>query len=233
VSAEDSWQYRQSPYIWFAGLKGDVATIPGLPSAPIDISPSDALDDTEASLMLNIDAKKGQHGFYGDLLYSDIRSEDELVPAPINLVLESKTKTTILTLAYQYELYNQDQKSLDLLVGGRYWKVDSKLSFQIGPGQLGGRTLKNDESWVDPAIGIKGRMPLGDSQFFLHGGAGVGGWGSGSDHFYDVNGNIGYQWSEKISTSVGYRMFSVDYDDDGFVYDAKQKGWLIGLTMTF
>ena len=69
--AEDGWQFRLTPYLWFAGLKGDVATIPGAPSASIDISASDALEDTEASLMLLFDAKKGRHGIFADFLYSD------------------------------------------------------------------------------------------------------------------------------------------------------------------
>jgi len=41
--ADDGWQFRLTPYLWFTGLKGDVSTIPGAPAAPIDISPSDAI----------------------------------------------------------------------------------------------------------------------------------------------------------------------------------------------
>lgn len=72
VLAKESWQFRLSPYIWFAGLKGDLGTIPPLPAAPVDISPSDALSDTEAGLMFILDARKGRHGFYTDLIYTDV-----------------------------------------------------------------------------------------------------------------------------------------------------------------
>lgn len=233
VFSEEDWSFRLSPYIWFAGLKGDVGTIPPLPSAPVDISASDALSDTEASFMILLDAKKQRHGFFADLLYSDVQSDEELVPQPIGLDMKSTTKTTIFTLAYQYELYKQDQAAVDLLAGVRYWDIDSELKFKGGLGILAGRKIKNDESWFDPALGLKGRAPLGSSQFYVEGGAGVGGFGVGSDLFYELSANIGYQWSKSIGTALGYRMFDVDYEDDGYVYDVKQQGWQIGLTWAF
>ena len=70
--ASDAWQFRLTPYLWFAGLKGDVATIPGAPSAPIDISPSQALEDTEAGVMVMFDAKRRRHGLFADFLYTDV-----------------------------------------------------------------------------------------------------------------------------------------------------------------
>jgi len=232
--ADDVWQSRLTPYLWFAGLKGNMATIPGAPATPIDISPSDAVADTETSLMLLIDAKRGRHGVFADFLYSDVQSDEELVPAPINLALQSITKTTILSLAYQYEIFNQDQVVIDLLLGARYWNIDSALRFGSGTGgPLDGRRVDNDESWVDPVMGVKGRMPLGSSKFYIEGGAGLGGFGVGSDLFYEFNGAIGYQWNKAIGTAIGYRMFDVDYEDDDFIYDAGQQGWQLGLTWAF
>lgn len=231
--AEDEWQFRLSPYIWFAGLRGDVATLPGLPSVPVDISASDALKDTEASLMVILDARKGRHGVFADLLYSDVRSDEELVPPPVDLRLRSKTETTLFTLAYQYELYDRDQALVDLLAGARYWAVDSELRFGGGLGALAGKKVSNDESWVDPVLGLKGRVPLGNSRFYLGGGAAIGGFGVGSDLFYDVSANVGYQWNNAIGTAIGYRLFDVDYESGGFVYDVRQQGWQLGLTWSF
>ena len=231
--ADDGWQFRLSPYIWFAGLKGDVGTIPPLPTAPVDVSASDALSDTEASFMILLDARKQRHGVFADLLYSDVQSDEERVPQPIGLKMKTTSKTTIFTLAYQYELYRQDQTVVDLLAGVRYWDLDSELRFKGGLGILAGRKISNDESWFDPTLGVKGRTPLGSSRFYVEGGAGYGGFGVGSDHFYEISANVGYQWNKSIGTALGYRMFDVDYDDDGYVYDVKQQGWQVGLTWAF
>jgi hypothetical protein len=232
--ASDGWQYRLTPYLWFAGLKGDVATIPGAPAAPIDISPSDAIEDTETGLMLLFDAKRGRHGVFADFLYTDVRSDEDLLPPPIGLTLRSVTKTTIFSLAYQYEVSRHDHAVLDLVAGTRYWNIDSELSFGSGTGgPLDGRRVDNDESWFDPMLGVKGRMPLGNTDFYIQGGATLGGFGVGSDLFYDLDGAIGYQWTPTIGSALGYRLFDVDYEDDGFVYDARQQGWQMGLTWAF
>ena len=233
VLAEDNWQFRLTPYIWFAGIKGDVGTIPPLPTTPIDVSASDAVKDTEASFMVMLDAKKQRHGVLVDLLYTDVQSDTTLVPAPINLKMKSISKTTIATVAYQYEVYNRDQTVVDVLAGLRYWKTDSELRFSGGLGILAGRRIRNTESWVDPGIGVKARAALLDSSFYFEGGAGIGGFGIGSDLFYDINANVGYQWTKSLGTTFGYRMFDVDYDKSGYVYDVKQQGWQVGLMWAF
>jgi len=230
--ADDAWHFRLSPYAWIAGLEGDVASIPGLPTVPIDVSPSDALDDTEVSFMIMLDAKKGRHGLFSDFLYSDVRSDEELLPAPISLTLKSKSETTIFTLAYQYQAYAQDGFILDLLAGARHWNVDTELRFSGGLGLLSGKEISHSESWIDPVIGIKGRAPFGNTPFYAEGGAGIGGFGIGADLVYEINAVVGYQWSPTIGTMIGYRMFDVDYDD-GFIYDVRQDGWQVGLTWAF
>ena len=44
---------------------------------------------------------------------------------------------------------------------------------------------------------------------------------------------MGCQWSKAIGTALGYRMFDVDYENDGYVYDVRQQGWQLGLTWSF
>lgn len=233
-ATEDEWEYRLTPYLWFAGLKGDIATIPPLPAAPIDVSPSDAVEDTEVSLMFLFDAKKGRHGINFGLTYSDTRSDEEGIPPPINLEMQSITKTTIGSLAYQYEVHRDQRSMVDVLAGARYWSIDSTLKFSKGLGILDGRRIKHDESWFDPAVGIKGITYLGSSsKYYVSGSAGLGGFGVGSDMFYDLNINLGYQLTDSIGTALGYRMFDVDYEEGDFLYDARQHGFLLSLTWKF
>ena len=61
----------------------------------------------------------------------------------------------------------------------------------------------------------------------------MGGLNVGSDLFYELSGTVGYQWTPTIGTAIGYRMFDVDYDDDGFEYDVRWEGWQVGLTWAF
>jgi hypothetical protein len=45
--------------------------------------------------------------------------------------------------------------------------------------------------------------------------------------------NLGYQWTEGISTTIGYRYMDVDYDEDEFLYDVSQDGPVLGLSWRF
>ena len=230
TAAAAEWEFKLAPYLWFAGLEGTAATIPGLPPAEIDVSPSQALEDTEIALMLMFEARKGRSGLFTDLVYSDVRSDAELIPS-LGLSLRSETKSTLLTFAYQYRLLEPVRGSLDLLVGARYWSIDSFLAFSgPGGGELSGR---NKESWVDPVLGLKGYHLLGNSKFYFSGSAALGGFGVGSKMFYDLNLNLGYQWNDAIGTAIGYRWFDVERDESGFVYDVQQAGFGLGLAWSF
>jgi len=229
LAAED-WNFKLSPYIWFAGLKGDMGSIPPN-SVPVDVSASDAVKDTKTSFMIVVEAKRERHGIFADLLYTDVRSEDELIP-DINLTLYSKTKTAILTLVYQYAILEKETITADLFAGVRGWSVDSLLQFGGGLGQLAGKKIENDEMWIDPILGAKAQVPF-VGKFYVAGGAGIGGFGIGSDFFYEASINIGYQWNDAIGTVIGYRIFGVDYESSGYIYDVVQHGSQLGLTWSF
>ena len=42
--------------------------------------------------MLMFDAKRGRHGVFADFLYTDVQSDEELLPPPISLMLRSVTR---------------------------------------------------------------------------------------------------------------------------------------------
>ena len=86
---------------------------------------------------------------------------------------------------------------------------------------------------MDPIIGLKGKTALGESQFFLNGFLVIGGFGVGSDFMWDANLNLGYNWTETIATTIGYRYLDVDYEDNGYIYDVYQDGIVLGLAWRF
>ena len=227
VAASD-WQFRLTPYLWFAGLEGELTPVEGLPSVPVDVSSSQALEDTETGVMVMFDSRRGNHGLYLDFIYTDVRSDEEVLPEA-GVSVRSVSKSTLFSTAYEYRISSWDGGSLEGLVGARYWEVDSKLSLS-GPLGLSGR---NKEDWIDPLVGIKGSSMLGGSNFYVAGGGSVGGFGVGSQLFYEINANVGYRWSDSIGTAVGYRYFDVDYDESSFKYDVKQQGWQISFTWMF
>jgi len=50
---------------------------------------------------------------------------------------------------------------------------------------------------------------------------------------WDSNVNLGYQWTERFSTTLGYRYLVVDYENSDFLYDVKQEGFVLRLSWRF
>ena len=232
TAAEDgTWQFQLAPYAWLSGLEGSVATLPGLPPADIDVDfYDDILGNINGAFMLVGEARKGRFGITMDLVYTDIES-DSAIPGKNFTTLTSQTTNWIVSAAGFYRMMANDKAFIDGLVGVRYWSADSELTLSGGP--AGSYAIDNGEEWFDPIIGLKGLTTLGDSKLFLSGFFIIGGFGAGSDFLWDVNANLGYQWGEIFSTTIGYRYLDVDYEDDGFLYDVAQHGPTLGLSWRF
>jgi hypothetical protein len=98
--------------------------------------------------------------------------------------------------------------------GGRVWSVDNDVTFKAG--LLPERKTGVSESWIDPVVGLRGSINLA-SGFFATAYADVG--SGASDLTWQIYGGI------------GYRHISVDYENDGFIWDVEMSGPIIGLTI--
>jgi hypothetical protein len=231
-TGDDQWEFQLAPYAWLAGQNGKVATLPGLPPADIDI---DFYDDIWGNInlagMLVGEARKGGYGLFMDIVYTDIEMEDPTPYGVLYSAVDTRTKSWIVSVAGLYRLVDHQNRFLDAIAGVRYWSVDTDLTLKAG--LLPERSVSNSEDWFDPLIGLKGMSALGNSKFFISAGLGIGGFGTGSDLFWDASINLGYQWTKGFSTTLGYRYLDVDYEKDDFLYDVAQDGITLGLSWRF
>lgn len=225
------WDFSLTPYAWFAGFEGVSGTFEDFPPVDVDLSAKDTFNDSDSSFALIFEAKRGENGVYIDYLYSNSLSEDEIFPL-LELTSRSRTKTTMITFAYERVMINSNNSSLEFLAGTRWWQINSALTFKFANPE-NNRSINSTEQWLDPYVGIKGRTNIHNSNFYLVGAISIGGLGMNSDFFYDTNVNIGYQWTKTIGTAIGFRQYKLDYDKNNFVYDVKQAGWQIDLTWIF
>ncbi|MEZ5571015.1 MAG: hypothetical protein R3E64_03240 [Halioglobus sp.] len=213
-------------------MKGDLSALSDAPATAIDVSPDDALKGTEASFMLMLEAKKHRQGMLLDIFYSDVLQESES-NAATSTHWKASSQDTLVTAGYTYEIYRSTQSVVDIVAGARYWGVDTKLALATGDNPVEQVNDHNSQSWIDPLAGIKAKVRLSDSRFYLAYFVGAGGVSGGSDSFYDLTANVGYQFTDTMVASVGYRILDVDYQNDSFVYDVKQEGWILGLVWLF
>jgi len=179
--------------------------------------------------MLIATAQKGRFGIGGDLQYVKTSSGFDAAPPSFDGgKLDSGTFG--FSLWGTYAAFDDARSNLKLAAGARLWSVDTKL--KLSGGLLSGTKIDHDETWVDPIIGVTGKTDVAP-KIFLQGWGFAGGFGVGSDSMFDLFGGIGYRFSEKTSTTIGYRWMKVDYDNDGFLYDVRQQGIAAGLTFRF
>lgn len=229
VPDTSDWNFTAAVYVWGAGLSGDVGVF-GLPPQDVDLPFSDIIGSLDFAFMGLAEARNDRFMLGVDLTYTNVGKS---VKTPFGIVAEKidVTNTSLmLTGLAGYALYNSDIARLDAVVGARLWSVDNQ--FDVKGGLKDGVSKNDGASWVDPLVGAKLRVDV-LPDVYLAGWAMIGGFGVGSDLMWDLMGGAGYEFTEHFSAFAGYRATSVDYSDDGFVYDVVEQGPVIAAVFKF
>lgn len=233
----NEWTFSITPYFWAAGLSGDVGVF-GRQPVDIDMSFGDVFDDLRFAAMMTGEAHNGTWGVYADFMYastgSDTSIQRTVLGVPLQLDASVDTKSFTSTLMGEYRLPLNEGVTVDLMVGARIWNVDNDIKARLSAGAppLADFSGSDGATWVDPMIGVKARIDTNSPFYFTAWGM-IGGFGAGADLDWDVMAGVGYDWNDRISSSIGYRALGVDYKNDGFVYDVVQQGIFLGTTIRF
>lgn len=228
MEAQDSgWTFAFSPYFWAAGLSGDISQF-GLPTVHVSPDFGDLFENLDFGAMAMGEARNGRYSFFGDVMYTRL-SVGSATPRGIVASRVDVTSETFAGLVGTgYSVLASDQGYLDIVAAARIWHVGTDISFSGGI--LDGVDVSDNATWVDGLVGFRGRYSLTDAVYFT-------GWGlvgaGEADIDWDIAAGIGYQFSSTISAVAGYRALGVDYDEDGFVFDAVQQGPILGLVVRF
>jgi len=226
----DDWSFTIAPYVWAAGMKGTAATLPPLPPVDVDASFSDILKNLDLGAMVAMELRYQKFAAYADIIYTDISADADTPRGILFDQIEVESEVFIGTFGGAYRVLEGERGFLDLLAGARVWSVDTTL--KLDGGLLADREFQDNENWVDPVVGIKGRYFFGHG-FFLNGMGHVGGFGAASDLTWDVFGGLGYEFNDTVSAIAGYRHLEVDYEQGGFKFDVQMSGPVIGATIRF
>ena len=94
------------------------------------------------------------------------------------------------------------------------------------------QTFSRGDYWLDPYVGLRGRYNFNKAFYTALRGE-IGGFGVGSDLMWEVEGVVGINLTRCIFTEVGYRALSVDYENDGLLFDTITHGPQITTGITF
>jgi hypothetical protein len=223
----DGWEFDLAPYLWLAGVKGDVAVSSRLPPAHISATFSQILGDLKFGFMLDAGVRHDRIVGMADLMYFDVQSSTHVGvrdPEFLNVRLTSKQLTA--TLLGGYRLIDHGDSSVDLMAGGRIMSLDNRLDLE-GPT----RKLSGDGSltWVDPIVALRARGPISTGwSYTVYGDVG----GSGG-LTWQALGLVNYRASPRWTMSGGWRHLAVDHHDGDFRFDVDLDGPIVGASYRF
>ena len=171
------------------------------------------------------EARNGRFFIASDIMWAKLSAEQDLPVGSVELTAEVLTATGL----GGYSLIYEDGGNLDVVAGARLWSVSNTLDFAV---VFGGQSFDDSATWVDPVVGLKGRANLSPN-FYVTGWALTGGFGVSSDFMWDAMASVGYEFNDTFSMTAGYRALSVDYHNNGFVYDVVQSGPIFGFVFKF
>lgn len=231
---QPDWALQVTPYVWAAGLKGDISPFRRAPTIAVEKSFSDVLEDLNVAAFLNVYGRYDRFVVVGDLLYVDTTDARQVGRLPvigqvptIDVSIDSRQFSG--TLMGGYQLYATPGFNFALLAGIRAWDVSNAVRV-VTP--IGSAAYEESFSWVDPIVGARAFVQLAD-RLSLQVQADVGGFGAGAERTWQALGTVNYELTQHLSVSAGYKVLDVDYASDGHVFDTTLKGPAIGVTYRF
>ena len=233
--ANEDWQFAARINGWFPETTGKTAFGGG---QDFDIELDDILSSVEFAFMGSLEARKGRWGVYSDFMYSSIGDSDSNyhqgtvgprdLPTDIRVSVDVDVDTYFVTAAGYYRAMDSGRKTLDVLFGARYIDVDQTLEWEISgdisdqeiPGRRG--KAKVNVGNLDAVLGLRGRIPLGESSrwlipYYLDVGTGE------SDFTWQASTGIAYEmgtWAMALS----WRYLSYDLDSGSAIADLAFNG---------
>ena len=256
------WQFRIGLPGWLAGLSGE-SGVKGVVDAT-DVSFDQLLHHlTHFPIALSADVRYKRWEFFGFGQYIEVGTSATL-PGLLFTNADVHIKNGLLQGFLGYRLINCDKAMFSFFAGARYTYLGGDLSiFDNGDARLvrlrellGIRKrldFSDSTGWVDPVIGMRGRVKLWKA-ISLYAEGDVGGFNANSDTAfelvrqgrnivrapvdssdwsYEVQGGLEVQLTRSIFTQLGWRYLKYDYRKEGFTDRNELNGPFLQTGITF
>lgn len=159
------WEFAITPYLWALGIDGSISH-DGTTLGNVNLTPGSVLSDLKMAGMVIGEARLNRVGLYVDAMYGDLGQTNSRVVDDVNLSANTSVKLGLLTVAPSYTLNESAAWRVDGLVGVRFMWQDA--SSTISATQFNQSITKSSSITVTDAVaGLKGRLKLGQSDYFV------------------------------------------------------------------
>jgi hypothetical protein len=222
ASSNDGWHLAISPYLWFAGMHGNVGALGH--EASVHASFGDVFKYLNFGLMGAVEARYNRIVIPVDFMWMKL-SDDRALPFEIGPTsVKVKVNADILTPKIGYRLIDTGKLTIDGLVGFRYWHLGNTLT----PLPQNRNGFYASANWVDMLGGAKIQAALSPKVAVTIAGD-AGGGQANTD--YQIAGLLGYKL-RKVILQAGWRCMYVNYRPSStFVYQTAMSGLILGVTI--
>lgn len=182
AQAADAWQFDAALYLYLPSVDGTTRFGNGGASdATVDVAK--LLESLNATFQASFEARRGQWGGYTDFVYVNFShansSTRELsiggipLPADVSAATDLGLKGSAWTLAGLYRAVPDPVSPLDVIAGARLLDIKQTLAWQLSgnigqfPVQGQARTQEASVHSLDAIVGVKGRVALGGSKWYV------------------------------------------------------------------
>ena len=256
-TSSSDWTYSLQPYVWLPGLKANLNYGPppaGGNSPNVTMDTGKLLEAVDMAAMMTGEARKGRWSAGFDAMYLDLGHFDSRVASvdfnpgsgPVNVSTANLNaggatdmSGTLLTLNGGYAVIDGKRNVMDVIAGLRYFRMHAHTDWTLaaavaGPGGSAafartGAADKSDDVWVG-IVGVKGRMMLGASDWYVNYYADI---GSGSSaRTWQASGGIGYvfKWGDAV---LDYRTLHYNIGGQNLIDQLTLSGLSIGARFRF
>jgi hypothetical protein len=225
----NQWQFSVTPYAWALGISGSVSH-KGDTLGQVNLSPGSVLSDLKMAAMVVAEARRDRFSLYLDAMYGDLGKTGSRALGPVDFNASTRIKMGLLTLAPSYQLMRSDSFAVDGLVGARFMWQNVKTT--VNATAVTPSITLSDSSQISAGIvGLKGRVNLGQSQFFVpfYVDAGFGSKSSFTTQAYLGVGHR-FDWGDVslVAKNVYYQ-----FKPNSFTTDLNMFGLALGVTFRF
>ena len=222
------WSINFAPYGWVTAVDGTV-TLRGITSH-VHESGIEVLKSLQFAFMAAAEIRYKRWGILGDFIYAKTSS---LSSTPRGILFSTTTadlEQFIGTFLLEYRPLEAKWGFIDVLAGARVYSITSSLHLQGN--LLPDFDISRHISWVDPIIGLKGRIQI-SRWFFINAYGDVGGFGAGSDLTWQALLGSGFQVSRWFAIIAGYRALGYDFQQNEARLDLISHGPYAGIELSF
>jgi hypothetical protein len=247
----DTWEFGISPYMWFAGISGDITVKDR--TAHVSVPFSDIWNNLDFGGMVQVEARKGRWGLFLQPNYLKLSPTASLSrPAAADVVqggpsvreADVRLDTRLLFAEFggfcrvlQFGCAADKQRflSIEALAGGRYWYFQNHIFLNL-PERGVSFSDTSYVSLIDPMIGFRTQVHLAPKFILtLRGDAAGFGVSSNSSHIsWNGVGTLRYVISPCWAIGAGYRYLYINYSSgSGSGVKLSMQGPLAGLEYKF